>query len=284
MLVSELALLRAYRAGRKARLPWRMRLGWYRNKLRHLVNKQWPGGYVLLEEGDYLYVPEEIELHGATVLLRPFSYSPLIKKFCAPGSTVIDVGANIGEWSLPMAKEVGPTGRPMAFEPIPFLCDALNKSFRVNSLGHAQAHDVALSNKTGVAEFFMYYSSERVLDSGGSGLEKQNQNAQTVQVHTMTLDDFLAVRCVNQVGFIKIDVEGHEYAVLEGAQQTLARHRPVLVVEVGHETMERRQLIQDMLAALNYAPVGVVVDKGILPASWGSYRNLSAPFATDRIG
>src|SRR5260221_653672 len=81
------------------------------------------------------------------------------------------------------------------------------------------------------------------------------------------------------VGFVlvKIDVEGHERAVLEGARATLARFHPALVIETGHETIADRAAIAALLRGAGYDLVGVLLDHGVAPAGWDAYASGAAP-------
>ena len=81
-----------------------------------------------------------------------------------------------------------------------------------------------------------------------------------------------------RIDLIKVDVEGHERQVLDGAAATLDRHRPVLVIETGHETDWDRTAIHDRLAGLGYRMLGILLDYGMAPADWPGYVALDPPF------
>ena len=77
---------------------------------------------------------------------------------------------------------------------------------------------------------------------------------------------------------IKIDVEGHERRVLDGAAAILDRHRPVLVIETGHEGESDRAAVHDRLAGLGYRMLGILLDYGMASADWPAYVALDPPF------
>ncbi len=140
------------------------------------------------------------------------------------GETAIDVGANRGVWAIQLAKAAG---RVEAFECNP-ICQA---DVRAVIDRRITLHPVALSDRAG--------SVQMRFDPGNTGIGtieqkndlSQNDSIKTIQtltVPTRPLDDF----DFTGVGLIKIDVEGHEEAVLRGAAQTLARDHPALIIEI----------------------------------------------------
>ncbi|MEY4510088.1 MAG: hypothetical protein RLZZ450_2210 [Pseudomonadota bacterium] len=158
-------------------------------------------------------------------LLRGFEEPEfsLFPQLCAPHSTVVDVGANFGMasyWLTRLAQ------RCVAFEPIPRLARALQRGFG-SSL---ELHNVALSDSRGDAELIIPRISP-----GLSTIETKNglsaralAGAERILVPKRRLDEFH----LTNVSFIKIDVEGHEEAVLRGAHALLRRERPSLLIEL----------------------------------------------------
>lgn len=173
----------------------------------------------------------------------------------SPGDCAIDIGANFGLHTLPMADAVGPSGRVLAFEPIPHVREAL--ADRIKKAGKediVELHQVALSDKVGQAEFCVV-----VADVGYSGLKAKHYPFETekqlIQVTVERLDRF--AEPYDSIGFIKIDVEGGEFPALRGASRTLATKRPVIVFESAKEQSARsygytsRELF-DFFSGLDY--------------------------------
>ena len=77
---------------------------------------------------------------------------------------------------------------------------------------------------------------------------------------------------------VKIDVEGHERQVLDGARASLALFSPVLVLETGHEADGDRQAIHDLLGGLGYRMLGLLLDFGMAEAGWPAYVAVDRPF------
>jgi FkbM family methyltransferase len=148
----------------------------------------------------------------------------ILPKLVARGGTAIDVGANQGVFAYALA---GIADRVIAFEPNPDYASFARRMLR----GRAEVHEVALSDKPGRATFTVPLSDDgMVLHLAGSlkGTHAQFRNNQTYDVDVRPLDAFGFA----DVRFIKADVEGSEREVLDGARDTIARSRPVILLEL----------------------------------------------------
>jgi len=267
-LIRDLSLLRRYRARRAERAPWWIRIPHFRNRLRHDALDHWPGGYVIRTDGRIVYVPNHVDVTAGHRLFKPATHIELIEPLCRPGDCVLDIGANVGDWTLPMAQRVGPLGRVIAFEPVPYLAETIVKTARVNRHSWVAVQQLALSATDGTAEF----SVERA-NSGGSRIGRVEGDFSQISVKAARLDSFLAARPdIQRVDFVKIDVEGFEEAVLQGARDSLARFRPAVLFESGLESSEQRNSIHDLLSGLAYEAIGAAVPGGLIEFSWSNYR------------
>jgi FkbM family methyltransferase len=172
----------------------------------------------------------------------------LLPGLCDRHRLAIDVGANIGIYAhalRPLARQV------WAFEPNPALCRLLRRTFGLS----VRIEQVALSDAPATRDLFV------PVHHGRATIETRLPGAASVAVTTRRLDDY----DVPPVGFIKIDVEGHEGAVLRGASGVLARDRPNVLVEV--EERHREGAVADvrrLLEGLGYA--GFFLDgSGLVP-------------------
>lgn len=158
----------------------------------------------------------------------------LISQLVSDGDTVIDVGANVGHYTLHLAKCVGAQGRVVAFEPIPQTFNILSSNVRAMHAYNVTLLNMAASSARG--------SACMDLPTLESGLENYYQaaigSAGRYRVMCMPIDDMQ----LPEVKLIKIDAEGHDWEVLKGAEQTIMRSRPTLVVEIGMNGPEAQWL------------------------------------------
>lgn len=150
-------------------------------------------------------------------------------RLLAPGSTIVDVGANTGYVSLCLALG-DPRVRVEAFEPVPRVFAQLEANRALNSAGNLICHQLALSDQAGAVEFYIPNEPVPVM---ASMLSTWRPDAERVVVEATTLDQVIAARAdVWPVQLIKIDTEGTEDRVLNGAETVIARDRPFVVCEV----------------------------------------------------
>lgn len=142
----------------------------------------------------------------------------LLRLLLRPGQSVADVGANIGYYALLFAEAVGHAGRITCIEPEPDNLVELRRNVENNRLPQTDVVPVAVGAAAGTVS----------LRAGINGSVTEDGSGE-VQVSLRTLDDLLADR---RVDFIKIDVEGYEGQVLDGATRLLNDQRPTLFVEI----------------------------------------------------
>jgi FkbM family methyltransferase len=153
-------------------------------------------------------------------------------KFISPGMIVVDAGANCGIYTVAAARLVGPTGRVLSFEPGMQSFSALQKNVQLNRLQNVTTFRAALADKEGIARL---YHAGRGPTSFTLAPVAQN-SANWEEVTTQALRNVLQEEKAEQVGFIKLDVEGAEELVLRGAEPVLARYHPTIVFEMNSGT------------------------------------------------
>jgi len=147
----------------------------------------------------------------------------LFTHFISPGAIVLDIGANIGAHTVPLAQLVGSSGVVVAFEPQPTLHKILCANLVLNSIPNVVTYAMALGNVEGECLFpVLDYSQPN--NFGGISMDMVEEGE---LVPLGKLDDFQLER----VDFIKVDVEGFESKVLEGAAETIERCRPIMYIE-----------------------------------------------------
>ncbi|MFT8245534.1 FkbM family methyltransferase [Roseomonas sp. BN140053] len=184
---------------------------------------------------------------------------PLIWRFLQrrlrPGAIFVDAGANIGAYSLPVARLVGPTGRVVAFEAHPVTFGCLERGVAMNGLPQVTALNLALGDRPGQVSmaFNTKNPGETHVTTAGTG---------GAEVRLVTLDAALAELGITRIDYLKIDVEGFELPVLRGARGIIAASPGVTVQteledqhasRYGHSVRE----IEALLRELGLTPHGV---------------------------
>jgi FkbM family methyltransferase len=154
-----------------------------------------------------------------------------------PGLTILDVGANVGYFSLIAASLTGITGRVIAFEPTPSVFDRLQENIALNHLANVTAVRIAVSDENGTAPFFVNPDME---DSEGNSLLQAAvaSGASQIRVPLTTLDVATSQLGLKRIDLLKIDVEGNEIKVLRGAHGILrGAHPPQILMEINPQTL-----------------------------------------------
>jgi len=154
-----------------------------------------------------------------------------VEHFLRPGMMVLDIGAHHGFYTLLASKRVGPTGRVLAFEPSPREQQALRLNLKLNRCKNVSIQGLALGDEETEGSLFLVRGSE----TGFNSLKPpETRNPTTpVRVRIRRLDNVLRDAKIDRADLIKLDVEGGELGVLQGATDLLERRpRPVILVEV----------------------------------------------------
>jgi FkbM family methyltransferase len=157
----------------------------------------------------------------------------ILRRLVNPGSVIIDAGANVGYFSLLFAKWQRGHGVVHAFEPFPATAEKFERNLKLNSpLQRTVAlHRSALSDFTGRTKM----SVPDQKNQGCNHLGEEGEN----EVEVTTLDAFCEKERLTRVDLIKVDVEGSEVALLRGADETIRRFRPILMIEVNPGALQR---------------------------------------------
>jgi len=151
------------------------------------------------------------------------------------GTTVIDVGTNIGETLLNFAK-INRDGRNIGFEPVPYLYEKAKTNIGLNEFENIELVNKGLSSAAETLSF----NETNENNSGGTFLTREDHNDNGRSVQVVRLDDFAEHSQLENVSLIKIDVEGFEMEVLKGASETLRKFQPTLFVEIDDVFLARQ--------------------------------------------
>jgi FkbM family methyltransferase len=154
-----------------------------------------------------------------------------VARFLRPGMIVLDVGAHQGFYTLLASKLVGRNGKVFAFEPSPREQKALRLNLILNRRKNVYMQLLALGDVGGQADLYVVNDEH----TGFNSLRPPGISSPTtrVEVNVKQLDNWLRETKVDRVDFIKLDVEGGEFAVLKGSANFLEqRPRPVILAEL----------------------------------------------------
>lgn len=147
-----------------------------------------------------------------------------------PGDQAIDVGSSLGRHTVAMAKSVGPGGKIFSFEPIPGACKKQKNRLRKLSLTNVILENMAISNFAGKSTFRIIKDSPGISSLKPMPHQKDHK-VKIIKTDVGTLD--MVVTDKTTIKFIKVDTEGGDFFVLQGAKQILTGSRPVIAFECG---------------------------------------------------
>src|SRR5262249_37565915 len=171
--------------------------------------------------GNTFYVqPEDYVI--TKVLLKTGVWEPNeteeAREILRPGDTFIDVGADFGWFTVIGAKAVGPTGRVIAFEPVPRNLEFLRRNVAANGCENAKIEPLALSNKSG--KITLHLDSHNL---GNHSMLEGEERPDSIDAKAITLDEYLRDYS-GKIALIKIDTQGAEGYILDGMRETLRKH------------------------------------------------------------
>lgn len=169
--------------------------------------------------GDWL--GQQIYLKGVYEPPTADIFARLIK----PGDNILDVGANAGYFTALSSHLTGPSGRVLAFEPVPSVRAQLRANLELNHMTNVAIHETVVSNENGVVTLYEGPQGHK----GLSSMRPLDDAVQALTVPAVRLDDLADMP--HKISFVKIDVEGAELMVLQGMPDIIERDRPYLVIE-----------------------------------------------------
>jgi len=176
---------------------------------------------------NHVYKVDEFTIEGiarelvGTFIVQQYRYDSIVEPKL--GDIVFDIGAYVGDTALWFSKAVGPQGKVFAFEPEPRNFEKLKANLERNKVTNVIPLKLALSEN----------EEEMQVATGGSS-STITQAGTGTSVEVTTIDRFVETNKISQVDFIKMDVEGHELKVLEGAHETIKTFKPSLALSVYH--------------------------------------------------
>jgi FkbM family methyltransferase len=212
-------------------LYWRL---WRRLGVEHTISAPWYGG-------------TELELRLANDTSRCLFVSgcfepnelAFVSRVLRPGMTVVDAGANEGLVTVLAAVLVGPDGVVLAVEPSPRELERLEANVARNELQQVRIRSEALVDVPGTVQLKIADAEHAGHNTLGAFVWESVHGVGTCAVPGVTLDGLLASERITNVDFLKLDVEGAEMKILEGASDLLGTARPVLLMELQEASLRQ---------------------------------------------
>ena len=149
-----------------------------------------------------------------------------LQRFVPSEGVFLDIGANVGVFSMKAAKAVGPDGMVLALEPFPRMASQLLENSLENGFDHVRIRVCCVSDREGDAQFWM---NRNAPNSFSLFPEK---GAVAFNVRTVSIDSLLKMEAVQRLDYLKIDAEGAEEMILNGGRESIEAFRPVIQIEV----------------------------------------------------
>lgn len=162
-------------------------------------------------------------------LLFSGDYQPaltdVLKKYTPLGGTCLDIGANLGFYTVSMARWVSQTGHVIAFEANPDMVQRIEQNVALNQFPWVEVVSAAVNDEPGTLDFYVSNSP------GKSSIHQINSAVDKIVVPALTIDDYSRDHGWTSLDVIKMDIEGNDCQALIGARKTLTRFRPFIIFE-----------------------------------------------------
>lgn len=193
------------------------------------------------DQGLYIEVTPRERL-GLAIRLNGYSdreQAELLHRYLKPGMTYFDIGAHFGQFSLIASKLVGSEGKVHCFEATKYTYDQLIKNIELNKASNINPNYNAIFNKPDTLEIQVCVPGKGEFNALGKPLRPEDQVIGVEKVPAITLDDYCKEHGIDQIDLMKIDTNGAELQVLQGAERILsAANAPALVCEFNDTTFE----------------------------------------------
>jgi len=214
---------------------------------------------IALRDGIYLYVDPAVDLQETIFWTGEYD-RPVIrrmKQLLPPGAVALDVGANIGAYSVQLGRALQDGGRLIAIEPVPANVKRLRENVEVNGLAEViEIVETAVGDRHGVVRL-------RGADSARGVAGNAVVADSGVAASLTTIDSIAEQYALERCDLMKLDIEGCEYAALRGAERLLRRFRPVLYLELNAHWMSHfGWTVYDLLNYLEPLGYDLVNERG----------------------
>jgi FkbM family methyltransferase len=222
-----------------------------------------------LKLGNLRLLKVHVREHGYRYYCRLEDFNPGreedIQKLFRPneGDIVVDVGAHIGKYTIIASKMVGSQGKVIAIEAHPANYDLLKQNIELNKLNNVIALNYAVHSKETMVKLYESGQEKGFTIYNTIMIDRTTPNNQKyIEIKAKTLDSLLLKNGINQVNWIKIDVEGAEYEVLRGATDLLSSGKDTsLLIEIHNLGANHRNLYEPIIELLKLNNYKVLFEK-----------------------
>ena len=175
-----------------------------------------------------------------------------ISQYLKPGNVFVDIGANIGLFSLNASKIVGDKGKVISFEAFSSNYRQFKNNIEINNFKNIISENKAISNQNSTVEI-LYNEGDHNIGMASSFLKHFTSKE---IVESITLDDYASNNSIEKIDLIKIDIEGGEYNAILGMTKILSDSKPQVLIEINHQTLQdsgrSEKEIIDLFNQFNY--------------------------------
>ncbi len=177
----------------------------------------------------YMYFIGEYERHETRKFISSIS----------PGDVILDVGANIGYYSMIASKRVGKNGHVFAFEAYPIVYELLCQNCCLSKVDNITPLCIAIADQEGILSFKIPRNPK---EQGSGSLVKDGSG--NIKVEAITLDKFIQEKDISRLDFIKMDIEGAELKAFLGMKETICRYQPQIMFEWSPNRYEEQNIAE----------------------------------------
>jgi FkbM family methyltransferase len=196
----------------------------------------------------YVYPPED---ESTRVIYFTGYFEPnefkILNKLLEPGMVFLDVGANMGLYTIFASKKIGKSGLVVSIEPSSREFKRLQRNVEVNRLQNVRLIQAAVLHSDGEADLLVAPNDHSGHNTLGNFAYQGIILKQKEHVMVKTVDGITTNLSLSRLDVIKMDIEGSEFLALKGAERTLKKFKPILMLELFNETLKHQGCNSDMI-------------------------------------
>ena len=170
-------------------------------------------------------ISSELLIHG---IHEPLT-THLVNEEIRSGMKIIDIGSNIGYYAILESRLVGKSGKIFSIEPSPTNFELLKENLELQNEKNFELYNLAIGDKNEEIEFLISKKSNWSKIKGKTDIVGENE---VIKVSSKTLDEFCEQNKIENIDLIRMDVEGYEFNIINGAEKILKKFKPIIMIEI----------------------------------------------------